>query len=307
MIHLFSTIVSFGLWLALFIDLINGAGTAFQENHAILHRIAFGSCRKNKRNADKIWKLIQSYQPNHLTLLGDLFYADRENGDDTTRKPTEEILKNEYDTLLHNPNFQDLLSSLSGMCMYCSLSILLSFHSIIFPSSITLDGWSATYDDHDYAADNSDKHHPLRNISQQLFWEFAQSSKSKLSHVEEKPSGVYSSFSQSVKVPMKDSSPYLFTYKMILLDNRSNKDRKGQINGDFLGDEQWKWLQHELGLNDTNNVAPDLIILGTGLQVVKEDKVSEEVWGQFPKARERWGEIWMIGGSLHLLKEAHII
>jgi len=104
-----------------------------------------------------------------------------------------------------------------------------------------------------------------------------------------------------------------FTYKVIMLDGRTHKDpkpgnriakkhakdsersqaflRKGGATvadpagflGDFLGEEQWAWLAREL--LDPQPV--DLILLGTGVQVLPEDKVLEETWQEFPHARRR--------------------
>eukprot|EP00597_Dinobryon_sp_UTEXLB2267_P015395 CAMPEP_0170126142 /NCGR_PEP_ID=MMETSP0020_2-20130122/19484_1 /TAXON_ID=98059 /ORGANISM="Dinobryon sp., Strain UTEXLB2267" /LENGTH=254 /DNA_ID=CAMNT_0010358985 /DNA_START=114 /DNA_END=875 /DNA_ORIENTATION=+ len=53
-----------------------------------------------------------------------------------------------------------------------------------------------------------------------------------------RPSGVFS----SKTVTLAGN----FTYKIVLLDTRSNKDPVGTVEGDFLGEEQWQWLEMQL-------------------------------------------------------------
>ena len=76
-----------------------------------------------------------------------------------------------------------------------------------------------------------------------------------------------------------------FEYKVILLDTRSNKDKKGSIYGDFLGSEQWNWLMSEVSF--INQSIPNLVIIGSSIQIFPTDKFMEESWSEFPLARER--------------------
>lgn len=132
-----------------------------------------------------------------------------------------------------------------------------------------------TFDDHDYGINNGDKHFIHRNASQQLFWDFQKVSKDSLRR---KQNGVYSS--ETIRL-----SP-AFSYKVIMLDTRSNKDRKGIIYGDFLGKEQWDWLGKELSFDDVDQI-PNFVIIASSIQVLPNDKFIEETWSDFPLAREK--------------------
>lgn len=149
------------------------------------------------------------------------------------------------------------------------------YHFKQFVSKI---GWAniyATYDDHDYGINDGDKTYSLRNLSQQLFLDFFKVPKDS---ERRSRSGVYSSHSYEIKSRAK------LIVKVILLDTRYNKDPynffKGE--GDFLGMEQWAWLENELG-----DPIADIILLGSSIQVLADDKFLEETWSRFPAARKR--------------------
>ena len=72
------------------------------------------------------------------------------------------------------------------------------------------------------------------------------------------------------------------TCKVVLLDTRFNKDPYTRLDGDFLGEEQWRWLETELA-----DERPDLLLLGSSIQVLPEGKLVEESWSRFPASRER--------------------
>eukprot|EP00597_Dinobryon_sp_UTEXLB2267_P009087 CAMPEP_0170090986 /NCGR_PEP_ID=MMETSP0019_2-20121128/24701_1 /TAXON_ID=98059 /ORGANISM="Dinobryon sp., Strain UTEXLB2267" /LENGTH=327 /DNA_ID=CAMNT_0010310659 /DNA_START=559 /DNA_END=1539 /DNA_ORIENTATION=- len=91
-----------------------------------------------------------------------------------------------------------------------------------------------------------------------------------------RPSGVFSS-----KIVTLAGN---FTYKIVLLDTRSNKDPVGTVEGDFLGEEQWQWLEMQL-LESDHKV--DLILLGSSIQILPLHKLLEESWSAFPSARQR--------------------
>jgi hypothetical protein len=110
-----------------------------------------------------------------------------------------------------------------------------------------------------------------------------------------KQEGIYSSTTYTI--PMKNGKSK-FTYKIVLLDVRYSKDPPHSSSktkmpppvdtsldgdGDFLGEEQWAWLERELH----DDSEPDLFIIGSGLQILPTDKIVQESWNDFPAARER--------------------
>lgn len=161
-------------------------------------------------------------------------------------------------------------------------------------------GWSrvaATYDDHDFGINDGDKSYAHISESQQLFWDFTEEP---AESQKRKQMGVYSS--KEYSIDLRDHVKYsefltnaseqlTFTYKIVMLDTRSNRDvvprfwqrnsESRSTDGDFLGEEQWLWLAKELKSD------VDLIILGSSIQLLPTDKFVEEFWGMFPRARER--------------------
>lgn len=233
--------------LLLFFNLVFIAWAS--KDQSTVERVAFGSCANSLRGG-QIWQLMGSFTPDQLILLGDQFYADFESFGHSfkRRKPTKEVLELEYQRLAENQHWRNLTRSVKG--------------------------WMATLDDHDYGMNNGDKNFRLRNVSQDLFWKFTGASS-----MEGRKSGVYNS--KTVKVDIAQHNA-VFTYKVILLDVRSNKDTSSTVNGDFLGAEQWQWLTEQL-----QDPEPDLFLLGSPIQVLPNDKYVEESWKEFPHRRER--------------------
>jgi PhoD-like phosphatase len=161
-------------------------------------------------------------------------------------------------------------------------------------------GWNrvaATFDDHDFGINDGDKSYAHIPESQRLFWDFTEEP---ADSQKRKQSGVYSSKEYSIDLSdhvkysnflTNDSEQLTFTYKIVMLDTRSNRDVVPRFwqrssdsrttDGDFLGEEQWSWLAKELRSD------VDLVILGSSIQLLQTDKFVEEYWGMFPRARER--------------------
>lgn len=213
-----------------------------------IHRIAFGSCNKPMKG---LWRVVETFNASTLVLLGDNVYAD----------------KFPY-------RLQDQASPQDLEDQYKALNADLDWQSMV--KRIGVNNIFATFDDHDYGRNNGDKHYAHRNISQQLFWDFMKVQKESGKRLQ---SGVYTS--STVTIPSFLGSND-FIYKVILLDARSNKDKKGTSGGDFLGAEQWNWLEREI-----MDEKPHLILLGSGIQILPTGKMIEETWEELPAARLR--------------------
>ena len=294
------------------ISVAKQADAAFEETSSEVHRIAFGSCN----NADRmgLWANIEATSPHSLILLGDNVYADRKQGlykgydfvvGSRFLPASDEDFARQYRLLSGDPQFQSLVHSLGGM--------------------LGGDGnVRGIYDDHDYGINNGDRTYANKVSSQKYFLDFLEVP---LESPRRQLSGVYNSkmfevmlpspkraqSNKAESTPMPPTRP--FRYKIILLDGRTNKDPKPGTKtakvhaldsdrslafdkhtegtrtgkGDFLGEPQWEWLARELlGEDEDPADGPlDLIILGSGVQVIPEDKVLEETWYEFPHARQR--------------------
>lgn len=220
------------------------------NNHNLIERIAFGSC--NNPNTQSIWSKIEEFKPSRLILLGDNMYADKKDATFKNQKSSVSIIEAQYDLIKEDTGWKKLFNYLGG------------WNNI-----------DVTYDDHDYGINNGAKNFHLKDPSQTAFWNFIEETNAdKLNQ-----DSVYSS--KKIKIITKNNKQFI--YKVIMLDTRSNKDKTGTSDGDFLGTEQWNWLEKEI--LDADEV--DLILLGSSIQTLVDDKLIEESWGEFPLARER--------------------
>ncbi|ETV91430.1 hypothetical protein, variant 1 [Aphanomyces invadans] len=128
------------------------------------------------------------------------------------------------------------------------------------------------WDDHDYGINDGDNHYQYRKESQQLFLDFLDEPKNSPRRHQE---GIYTSYTYGSGVT---------SVKFILLDNRYHRDPYGTEFGDFLGQAQWTWLEHELMTSTAT-----FNIVAAGIQVLPDDRWHKigESWSKFPKARAR--------------------
>lgn len=240
-------------------------------------RIAFGSCSTHKNGKAALWPQLADKSPTHLILLGDNIYADSKITFGQFIGATPNIIDLQYQKLSLDTGFNDVLQS--------------------------IDGWKnvyATWDDHDYGVNNGDKNYEYRNESLKAFLDFF--------HYDEHPlhskdggdmtssqylsrGGVYTS--SIIEIPQKDK---VYRVKIILLDTRYFKDPRSTSDGDFLGPEQWAWLEQEL-----NDNTVDVILLGSSIQILPTQKIVEESWSVFPHARERLLQLISLSPCLNII------
>lgn len=114
------------------------------------------------------------------------------------------------------------------------------------------------WDDHDFGQNDGNKYNPHKFLIQQLFLDFLDVDKNS---TRRNQSGIY--FSHKVKGNVK----------IVLLDPRFNKESWFEETQDMLGEEQWKWLEGELG---EENI--DLFLLASGTQFMPDDRLFPESW-----------------------------
>lgn len=216
-----------------------------------LSRIAFGSCARQDR-PQPIWDAVVETQPQRFVFLGDNIYADTEDMD---------VMRAKYALLAKQPGFQKLKKTCPVL---------------------------ATWDDHDYGANDAGAEYPKKREAQQVFLDFFQVPRDDPRRGRE---GVY--FSQTF-------GPKGKRVQLILLDGRYFRSplKKNYPVGEpgegyrgkyrpntkrsatMLGDAQWGWLAEQL------KAPADLRIIGSGIQVVADEHGSE-TWGNFPRERQR--------------------
>ncbi|WP_281557521.1 alkaline phosphatase D family protein [Thalassomonas sp. RHCl1] len=188
-----------------------------------LDTISAGSCFKVKGDMPAAMSRVIAQQPDLFLWLGDNIYAD------TTDMA---LMAQKYDDKKQNADYKRFLEA--------DIPVM------------------ATWDDHDFGANNDGKHYPKRAQSQQAF----------LRHYDvpaDDPrfngqQGIYSA---------KIAGPVNETTHVIMLDARYFRSPTfssyGQCEGEnstILGQQQWSWLQAEL------NKKSEIKIIASGIQVL---------------------------------------
>jgi alkaline phosphatase D len=248
---------------------VNMAGAVGEEP---LSRIAFGSCA-HQDNPQPIWDAVVASQPDTFLFIGDNIYGDTE---DMT------VLKRKWDLLGAQPGYQKLLATCPVL---------------------------ATWDDHDYGANDAGVEYPKKRESQQLFLDFfnepADSSRRSRAGVYD--AKVFGPAGQRVQVILLDTR-----YFRSPLVKRSYRPEPGEgdkgpfaRNSDpaatILGPAQWKWLEQQL------QVPAEVRIVVSSIQVVPDGHHWEK-WGNMPLERQRLFEVIRktgAGGVLFISGDRH--
>ena len=212
---------------------------------APLSRLLFGSCAKQDKPIP-IFDTILAQSPELFVFLGDNIYAD------TTDIA---LMQSKYARLRANPSFTRLVRSCPIM---------------------------ATWDDHDYGANDAGADYPKRRESEKLFLDFW---KAPADSPRRQRPGIYTS--QRFGPPGK-------CLQVIVLDTRFFRGplRRGKkrVGGPYypetnpqvtmLGKSQWRWLEQQL------RTPAEIRIIASSIQCVAE-AAGQETWCNLPNERKR--------------------
>ena len=208
-------------------------------------RLAFGSCNKPQAS-QAYWDRIASRRPDVFVWLGDIHYADRPVFLKWRIPASAEQVRDGYEAQLRSPEYARVIGA------------------------VPVEG---VYDDHDFGMNDGDKTYnaTARALSQQLLLDFLGEPAS--SPRRSQP-GVYVTHEFGA-APRR--------LRLILLDVRTNKDPYGGDAQDFLGAEQWAWLEGVLAASTA-----EITVIGSGLQVVSRgDPWVAEMWYKLPQSQAR--------------------
>jgi len=207
-------------------------------------RVGIGSC-SHQDSTQAVWDAVAEWEPDLFVHLGDAVYADTQDS---------LAMRSTYLKGFENPKFKSIRNQVPFL---------------------------ATWDDHDYGANDAGASYPMRRASQALFLEFWEES---ASSERSQRDGLYCS-----RVIEKDGR----LVRVILLDTRffrsdwskdSSADRRYKQDPDprktMLGDAQWAWFEREL------QQPADLRLIASSIQVIN-DEHGWECWGNFPLERDR--------------------
>ena len=246
-----------------------------------LSAIAFGSCAR-ERQEQPVWQDIIAQKPELFLMIGDNHYADfwmRDGKMVMEPVPNAERIREAYQALGAQPGFIALRKR-------CPLL--------------------ATWDDHDYGANDQGMEFRFREESQQEFIRFFGFADD---HPIHKQTGIYHSqiFGSGNQ-----------RTQVILLDTRYHRDRleRKSVPGGgpygpttnsektVLGEAQWAWLETQL------RQPAEVRIIASSIQVVA-DEHGWECWGNFPHERKRLynlikktgaAGVLFISGDRHLIE-----
>jgi alkaline phosphatase D len=236
------------LYLFLIFIVLNPAGFADRDHAGELQRIMFGSCVLQFR-AQPIFTTIAEMNPDVFVFLGDNIYADTVN---------MRVMQRKYNRLASSPSFQQLLQSCTVL---------------------------ATWDDHDYGANDAGSNYPKKEESKRLFLDFWDEPSDSLRR---RRAGIYSAYT---------FGPDEHRVQIILLDTRTFRDPlvRGNPNptdalgpyvpnpdpkATLLGEQQWRWLETQL------RRPARIRIIASSIQVLPEFS-GWEGWANFPFEKER--------------------
>lgn len=212
-----------------------------------LTTIAVGSCNRQNK-PQEMWPFIQQQNPDLWVWLGDNIYGDSED----------------MSVMLEKYQLQK-----SGTA-YTS-----------FRKNIPVIG---IWDDHDYGTNDGDKTYPKKKETQQLMLDFLDVPKNAAVRKRE---GAYQSYTfgekdKKVKIILLDGR----YFRDELAPDRSKKSRYlPNVEGDLLGEAQWKWLESEL-----KNSEAQIHLIACGIQFIPEEQIYEK-WANFPTARKRFFDL----------------
>jgi alkaline phosphatase D len=146
----------------------------------------------------------------------------------------------------------------------------------------------ATWDDHDYGANDAGAEYPKKRESQQVFLDFFGVPKD---HPRRKQEGVYNAHvfgppGKRVQVILLDGRYFRSPLKKGYQPGEPGEGRRGKYSPNtdpdatMLGEAQWRWLAEQL------KVPAEVRLIGSGIQVVADEHGSE-TWGNFPNERRR--------------------
>jgi alkaline phosphatase D len=222
-------------------------------------RVSFGSCSKQTK-PQPLWPLIAARRPDLWAFLGDVVYADHAILLKLRRPANETDLANAYALQETHPAYAAFRAS--GIAFI------------------------ATIDDHDYGENDGDRHmeEDLKRASLRHFLRFTRARA-------DDPHWACTSISSAACPPAHVGTWTSYELgeggrrvKVILLDNRSQRDGYADAGQDMYGPVQWSWLEAQL----TAEPRPAVTLIGTGIQILSQgDPYVSENFARLPQSKAR--------------------
>jgi alkaline phosphatase D len=249
------------------------AGSLFAADADPPSRIAFGSCAKQDQ-PQPIWDAIVAQSPDMFLFIGDNIYADTEDMD---------VMWAKYQQLGNQPGYQRLKET-------CRIL--------------------ATWDDHDYGANDAGAEYPKKKESQKLFLDFFEEP---ADSPRRKQAGIYDAKifgpeGRRVQIILLDTRYFRSPLKQGYKAGEPGEGYRGRYvpntdrDATMLGDRQWAWLEEQL------KQPAELRIIASSIQVIPNEHGSEK-WGNFPHERQKLFELirdTQAGGVVFISGDRHL-
>ena len=224
---------------------------AARGDEQVVSRVAFGSCAKQDQ-PQPIWDAVVQTKPQLFLFLGDNIYADTKD---------MEVMRAKYRLLGEQPGYQKLKQTCPVL---------------------------ATWDDHDFGADDSGAEYPMKRQSQQIFADFfdVPAGDPRRSREGVYASSVFGPEGKRVQVILLDTRYFRSPLKTGYQPGEPGEGRRGRYlpqddpSTTLLGEAQWKWLEEQL------RTPAEVRLVASSVQVIANDH-AWEAWGNFPHERER--------------------
>lgn len=252
-----------------------------------------------------LWDQISSIDPDLIILLGDNMYADTRKGIGQFVAATPTDIKNKYNKLNEDKIFTSMVEKVGGWnniaatfddhdyginngnknYPYKLQSQQLFWDFINVPTESPTRRQKGVYSSKEFSI-NLNNLISNKTITAK-FPTIMTKSTYIINDIADEGTAMGNETKQRNQKPLNE-----FRYKVIMLDMRSNSGEevesssmsnkeKSSLDNELLGDEQWLWLEKEI------NSDVDLIIIGSSIQLLPTDKLTEESWGANPRARTR--------------------
>ena len=231
--------------------------TLGQEPLLPVRTIAFGSCI-NTNSHPMLDRMLQMRFDLAL-LLGDNIYADTQS---------MEVMRDKYAALKESPFWQGLRKKAPVL---------------------------ATWDDHDYGANDAGADYPKKVESQSVFFDFMDepSSSPRRQRAGVYDARVFGPTGRRVQIILLDTR----YFRSALATGENNAVPSGgkyvpnvDTNTTVLGEVQWRWLEEQL------RAPAELRVIGSSIQFISEFSGSE-AWANFPHEKKRMLDLLVRTGA----------
>jgi alkaline phosphatase D len=214
-----------------------------EEEAKVVSRIAFGACHKLDMPLT-IWDVMLAQKPDVFLFTGDTIYKDT---------VVMEEKRAEYAKLAAVPGFARFREAVPIL---------------------------ATWDDHDYGANDGGADYPKKEEAKQIFLEFFREPKDSPRW---KHGGVYGSWvmgpaGRRVQVILLDTR--YFRSKLRLDEKWGGYLPQTDPNATFLGEEQWRWFEEQL------KTPAEVRLVVSSIQVEADEQPNEK-WANIPAEKAR--------------------